>query len=93
MLGNNLNEFMDDMYHNPEKEILYHGRKYIITGYIDKRCETYTLEIYTVEIDSKELFKHTSKNRNECVDAFEKAKIFEGKTIYEAENDIEVLFG
>lgn len=22
MLGNNLNEFIDDMYHNPEKEIV-----------------------------------------------------------------------
>lgn len=34
-----------------------------------------------------------SKVRNECVEAFEKAKIFNGKTIYEAEKDIEVLFG
>lgn len=81
------------MYHNPEKEVLYHGKKYMITGYIDKKCETCTIEIYTIEIDSKELFKHTSKNRNECVEAFEKAKIFKGKTIYEAENEIEVLFG
>lgn len=29
----------------------------------------------------------------ECVESFEKAKIFDGKTIYEAEKDIEVLFG
>ena len=27
------------------------------------------------------------------IEAFEKAKIFDGKTIYEAEKDIEVLFG
>jgi len=26
MLGNNLNEFIDDMYHNPEKEISYCGK-------------------------------------------------------------------
>ena len=56
MLGNDLNEFIDDMYHNPEKEITY-------------------------------------KVRYECVEAFEKAKIFDGKTKYEAEKDIEVLFG
>lgn len=93
MLGNELNEFMDDMYHNPEKEITCFGKKYMITGYVDKTCELYTLEVYTIESEPKELFKFTSKIRHECVEAFEQAKIFDGKTIYEAEKDIEVLFG
>ena len=93
MLGNNLNEFMDDMYHNPEKEISYCGKRYMITGYVDESCELYTLEVYTIEKDSRELFKFTSKARYECVEAFEKAKIFDGQTIYEAEKEIEVLFG
>lgn len=93
MLGNELNEFIDDMYHNPEKEISYFGKRYMITGYVDEKCELYTLEIYTIEKDCKELFKYTSKERYKCVEALEKAKIFDGKTIYEAEKDIEVLFG
>ena len=93
MLGNDLNEFIDDMYHNPEKEISYCGKRYMVTGYVDEKGELYTLEVYTIEKDCKELFKHTSKVRYECVEAFEKAKIFNGKTIYEAEKDIEVLFG
>ena len=29
MTGNTLNEFMDDMYHNPEKEISYYGKRYM----------------------------------------------------------------
>lgn len=93
MLGNDLNEFMDDMYHNPEKEISYYGKRYMITGYVDETCEFYTVEVYTIETECKELFKFTSKSRFECVEAFEQAKIFDGKTIYEAEKDIEVLFG
>ena len=93
MLGNDLNEFIDDMYHNPEKEISYCGKRYMVTGYVDETCELYTLEVYTIEKDCKELFKHTSKVRYECVEQFEVAKIFDGKTIYEAEKDIEVLFG
>ena len=93
MLGNDLNEFIDDMYHNPEKEIVYCGKRYMISGYVDETCELYTLEVYTIEKDSKELFKFTSKVRYDCVEQFEKAKIFDGKTIYEAEKDIEVLFG
>ena len=31
--------------------------------------------------------------RQEVVEAFLPKKIFDGKTIYEAENDMEVLFG
>ena len=93
MLGNDLNEFIDDMYHNPEKEISYCGKRYMVTGYVDETSEFYTLEVYTIEKDCKELFKFTSKVRYECVEQFEVAKIFDGKTIYEAEKDIEVLFG
>ena len=93
MKGNDLNEFIDDMYHNPEKEISYCGKRYMITGYVDETSEFYTLEVYTIEKDCKELFKFTSKVRYECVEQFEVAKIFDGKTIYEAEKDIEVLFG
>lgn len=93
MLGNNLNEFIDDMYHNPEKEISYRGERYMVVGYVDEKCKLYTLEVYTIGQDCQELFKYTSKERCECVEAFEKAKIFDGRTIYEAEKDIEVLFG
>ena len=93
MKGNDLNEFIDDMYHNPEKEISYCGKRYMVTGYVDETSEFYTLEVYTIEKDCKELFKFTSKVRYECVEQFEGAKIFDGKTIYEAEKDIEVLFG
>ena len=30
MHGNYLNEFIDDLYHNPEKEIAYNGKRYMI---------------------------------------------------------------
>ena len=93
MKGNNLNDFINDMYHNPEKEICYRNKKYIINGFIDETGELYTLAIYTVEESSKTLFSYTSEKRGECVEQFEKAKIFGGKTIYEAEQDIEVLYG
>lgn len=93
MLGNDLNDFLNDMYYNPEKEIVYDKQRYMVVGYIDETGELYTLGVYTIEKNSKELFKCTSKERSECVEAFEQAKIFEGKTIYEAEKDIEVIYG
>ena len=93
MIGNTLNDFICDMYSNPEKEICYQNKKYMITGFVDEIGELYTLEVYTIEENSKTLFSYSSKLRNECVKKFEQAKIFDGKTIYEAEKDIEVLYG
>lgn len=93
MTGNDLNSFMEDMYYNPEKEIRYNNKTYMITGFVDETGELYTLAVYTVKENCKTLFSYTSKIRCECVKQFEQAKIFDGKTIYEAEKDIEVLFG
>ncbi len=93
MKGNTLNIFIDDLYHNPEKEILYNNQQYIISGFVDRTGELYTLEVYTIGKESKTLFAFTSKIRRECVEAFEKAQIFDGKNIYEAEKDIEILYG
>ncbi len=93
MLGNDLNDFMNDMYSNPEKEIRYRNKDYMVAGYIDEKGEFYTLMVYTIDKECKTLFKVSSKERRECVEAFEQAKIFDGKTIYEAEKDIEVLYG
>ena len=93
MKGNTLNEFIDDLYHNPEKEIAYRGKKYMIRGYFSPDANIYSLEVCTIETLSRILFKHSSYRRGECVELLTKAKIFDGKTIYEAEQDIEVLYG
>ena len=93
MKGNTINEFISDLFNNPEKEIVYHNSNYMVCGFVDKYENKYTLEVYTIAKKPTTLFTYTSSNRQECVGAFEDAKIFDGKTIYEAENDIEVLFG
>lgn len=93
MKGNDLNQFIDDLYHNPEKEISYRGVRYMICGYFSPGANVYTLEVNTIEKSPRTLFRHTSSERCECVRSFVNAKIFDGKTIYEAEQDIEVLYG
>lgn len=93
MKGNTLNEFINDLYYNPEKEILFHNKRYMLSGFVDATGEIYTLEVYTIGEECKTVFEHTARARHECVAAFEKAKIFDEKTIYEAESDIEVLYG
>ena len=43
MNGNDLNQFIDDLYHNPEKEISYRGVRYMIRGYFSPGANVYTL--------------------------------------------------
>ncbi len=92
MKGKHLDEFIDALYSNPEMELIYHGKRYLLSGYIE--CDgIYTLQLDTIERDSKELFLHKSASRQECVEKFESSKVFDGKTIYEAEQEILVEYG
>lgn len=101
MKGNSLNEFMNDLYVNggPEKEFTYRDQYFIIQceATADKSNRVLRVDSYKLQDgDAGDFIKtyfFSGGTLAECVEAFEKAKIFDGKTIYEAEKDIEVLFG
>lgn len=90
MTGKTFTEFMDDLAYNPEMEFTFRGERYMISGYLTR--DQYTLELCNIDTDSM-LFTMTSAFRDECVSAFEKARVFDGQTISEAEHEIEVLYG
>lgn len=92
MKGKNVSEFMDELYVNPEMELVYHSAKYLISGFVDDKGH-YTISVDLLGENGHNIFDETSINRNECVAKFEEAKLFEGLSIYEAEQDIEVLYG
>lgn len=94
MTGKTFTEFMDDLAYNPEMEFMFRGERYMISGYLtgDQYGDQYTLELCNIDTDSM-LFTMTSASRDECVAAFEKAQVFDGETIFEAEHEIEVLYG
>lgn len=92
MKGKSLREFIDELYYNPELEFVFDQKHYILSGYINQD-RTYTLEMSEIDCNGKKLFCVTNKDRNIVVAQFEQARIFNGKTIYEAENEIEVLYG
>ncbi len=94
MIGNSLNEFINDLYimGGPEKEFLYNGNRYFL------QCET--LENNMIEMtvfecfgEQRYIFRCQGNDFAGCAKQFEDAKIFDGKTIYEVEQNIEVLFG
>ena len=90
MKGKSLNEFIEGLYYNAEMEFIYKGKQYLITGYLSG--EDYTIEMTDIK-DGKEIFSTSDQSRQTCVATFEKARIFGGLTIFEAEDEIEVLYG
>jgi hypothetical protein len=95
MTGNSLQEFMDDLLAcgGPEKEFQFRNKRYFLeTMYRPERKEK---ELYIDEINTPEQKRYSffGKTFRDCVEKFEKAPIFDGLTIYEAEPEIEVLFG
>lgn len=101
MNGNTINNFIDDLLTmgGPEKEFVFREKLYFLETVFDQ--ERSMKKLYLDEYDNSDpqnqkLLKTHSFWGNtfaECVEQFEAAKIFDGMTIYEAEQEIEVLYG
>ena len=96
MKGNTLSEFINDVLTigGPEKEYEYRGKRYFMES------QPYELDPTQVEFvifecfgDENYIFKCHGKTNVDCVNEFEKAKLFDGRTIYEAHDEITVLYG
>ena len=95
MIGNTLSEFVDDILTmgGPEKEFLFRGKKYML------QCQKYEANPSLTELvifecfgDENYVFRCHGKDFRECFEQFEKATIFNGMTIYDAESEIEKFF-
>ena len=99
MKGNTLKEFIDDLLSvgGPEKEFAFNGRRFFLETTFDRQLGQFDMCIQEYLPDAEQTNLHEyhfeGKTETECVHKFEKAKIFDGKNIYEAEQDITVLFG
>lgn len=92
MTGRNISEFITELYYNPEMEFIYHDQRYMISGYVNSSDDIYTLELWNISINSL-VFKCSDKFRERCVERFEDSKLFDERTIYEAEGEINVQYG
>ena len=97
MVGMSISEFINKIYYGDEIEFEFDNTTYFIQGY--KQDKKYYLIVdYWNKSDGTEpehdyLFSVCCLTPLECVDKFEKAKIFKNKTIYEIEKDVVVVFG
>lgn len=101
MRGNTLNDFMNDLLNmgGPEKEFVFRDRFFFLEAQCQQQGNALELRIdeYNNQNPKDKAFlrSYTFCGRDfaECVEKFEKAPIFDGLTIYQAEQEIEVLFG
>ena len=92
MKGNTLSAFIDDLL-TWEKEFTFRGRQYFMEAryHVDTGMTELYLNEYGCEPERE--FAFQGADLLECVHEFEQARVFGGLTIYEAEQEIEVLFG
>lgn len=95
MKGNTLTEFINDLLNcgGPEKEFTFNGNHYFLETTTQNESDLLEMVIFIVNNTDDVIFSCTGKTFQECTEQFETAKIFDGKTIYEVEDHIEVLYG
>lgn len=96
MKGNTLTEFIDDLLISggPEKEFEFRGKRYLMESQpYDADPQMVEFVIFECFGNENYIYRCHGMSNKECVQQFERARIFDGLTIYEAEREITVLFG
>ena len=90
MINGDVNEFIDGLHYGDERFFLYDGNKYFLQGYcVDGKP---MLELYVIENPEVGFeWRVISDNGKYPVEEFENAKIFNGKSFWEIEREIEWL--
>ncbi len=92
MKGTTVENFIDTLYNCPDLEFSFRGKKYMLEMWRNDNG-AYSITINSIESKPQCIFKRNNLSISQCVSAFEEATIFNGLTIYQAENEIEVLYG
>lgn len=88
MINGNVREFIDGLHYGDERFFIYDKRKYFIQGYFVK--EKPILELYILEpADNNFKWQAVSQDNNYPVTEFENAKLFNGKSFWDVEKNIE----
>ena len=96
MIDGNVTEFVDNLYYGSEMYFIFHGKKYFIQGWVENSTHHLVLDYdYETEVyDSNNqdcgqyIWEYSSSDPNECVQAFLGSPLWDGKTFYEAEQEM-----
>lgn len=95
MTGGNVNEFIDKLYYE-DHYVLYNGSKYFFNGCQHKKSDGKTLSVFLEVYDltsSKTVFTTEKLTADECIEAFENAPVWNGKTFYEVQDSMQWVDG
>ncbi len=92
MIDGNANDFIDKLSYE-DHYVLFDNKKYFFNGCQTEKdtsgaIKSVRLEVYDLTNETT-VFSVTEKSVCDCLAAFEKAKIWNGKTFWEAEADME----
>ena len=92
MKSGHVNEFIEHTSYE-ECAVLYHDKKYFFHGLIfDQDTNTYTFEVEAWDGENcfiNTVFDTPAETAEKCMENFYQAPIFEGKSFWEAEPDME----
>lgn len=88
MINGDVKDFINGLHYGDERFFIYDNKKYFIQGYIEN--EQPVLEIYVLDpIDCDFKWRALSPNNSYPVLEFENAKIFNNKSFWDVEKEIE----
>ena len=94
MINGNVNEFIENLYYGSEMNFAYADKQYFIQGWMEQGL--FTLELcQTIPLTTNEgycVWKDATDSSQVCVNNFLNAKIFDGKTFWEVEQEIDWLY-
>ena len=89
MTGGSPKDFLDRIYSCQDTVFIYAGIKYWFQGYMPNESVVH-MEVTQYEPPKDEhIWEYNGNTIEECRDAFVNARIFNGKTFWQAEQDIE----
>lgn len=88
MINGNIDEFVDKLWGGEEVIYTYNGKKYFSQGYTQENGE-YHFELAMWEPKTEVLWEIDGHTNQESLDAFLKEPLFDGKTFWEAEKEME----
>lgn len=94
MINGNPGDFLDHVYSGQDTIFAYNSIKYWCQGYADDSGGAWRIEIFQYQPpanDDSWFWECSAATVDLCYEAFLNAKIFNGKTFWEAESEIEWL--
>ena len=88
MINGNIDEFVEKLLDGEEDIYVYHGKKYFSQGY-NLDGGTYYFEIQQWKPTASVLWSVKGLDRPASLDAFLKEPLFNGKTFWECEKEME----